>query len=72
MNIQFVDIIFEALEEGALNSVLNFNALFITPSAFEQASQDEYIEICRNSTIPSYFMKLLLKSLVQVQCYLVL
>lgn len=51
-NIEIVEITFEELEETVMNPNLNFNALFITPTAFEQASRDEYIKTYENALIP--------------------
>lgn len=51
-NIEIVEITFETLEEAVTNPNLNFNALFITPTAFEQASRDEYIKTYESSLVP--------------------
>ncbi|MEK5079056.1 hypothetical protein MKX73_08975 [Solibacillus sp. FSL W7-1436] len=51
-NIEIVEITFEALEEAVTDSTLQFDALFITPTAFGQASRDEYIKVYEGSIIP--------------------
>lgn len=51
-NIDIVEITFETLEEAVTNPALEYDALFITPTVFGQASQDEYIKIYEDAQIP--------------------
>lgn len=51
-NIEIVEITFEAIEEVVTDSTLQFDALFITPTVFGQASRDEYIMIYEEAIIP--------------------
>ena len=51
-NIEIVEITFEAIEEVVTDSTLQFDALFITPTEFGQASRDEYIKIYEEAIIP--------------------
>ncbi|MER2153668.1 MAG: hypothetical protein ABS917_05740 [Solibacillus sp.] len=51
-NIEIVSITFEAIEEVVTDSTLQFDALFITPTEFGQASRDEYIKIYEEAIIP--------------------
>lgn len=51
-NIEIVEITFEAIEEAVTDSTLQFDALFITPTVFGQASRDEYIKVYEDAIIP--------------------
>jgi len=51
-NIEIVEITFDALEEAVTDATLQFDALFITPTVFGQASQDEYIQVYKEAIIP--------------------
>lgn len=51
-NIEIVEITFEALEEAVTDPFLDYDALFITPTVFGQASRDEYIKTYEDALIP--------------------
>ena len=51
-NIEIVEITFDELEEAVTNPALEYDALFITPTVFGQASRDEYIKTYEDALIP--------------------
>ncbi|SOC43657.1 amino acid oxidase [Ureibacillus acetophenoni] len=54
-NIHFELLTLETLSEDTSNIALNFNAIMITPSVFEEASDDRFVEVYKSLETPIIF-----------------